>query len=370
MGRGAAALALGLGGGVAGGLAVALGLHAAVLRGPAQVRVAPQPPAALALLVSPAAEVYRRVGPSVVLVGNAAAGDAAGGGPARQGWGSGVIFDPRGYIVTNAHVVDGAQRIEVTLADGTVLPARLVGSDPSTDLAVVQVDAGRPLPAAVFGDSRTVRAGEFAVAIGNPLGPRFAQSVTQGIVSAVRPMLYGLTAGSQRVTEMIQTDAAINPGSSGGPLLNAAGEVIGITSVKIAQAQPGLAASGLGFAIPSDVVRRVVDDLVRYGHVRRAWLGVQLEVAPPVALPGEAQSIRIASVAVGSPAAAAGLRAGDRIVAWDGRAIANYYDLVLRINAAEPGATVRLTVEQAGERRVAAVTLGTAGAGPSASPAG
>ena len=356
-----AARAAGLGVAAAGlaGLALLL-LHLGIWRGPPRLRVEPQPPVALSLAISPAAAVYRRVGPSVVLVGSEAQVETPSGPQDRTAWGSGVIFDPRGYIVTNAHVVDGATRLRVVLADGAALPATLVGSDPSTDLAVVRVDAGRPLPAAVFGDSDTVRPGELAVAIGNPLGPQFAQTVTQGVVSAIRPMLYGLTPGSRRVTEMIQTDAAINPGSSGGPLLNAAGEVIGIASVKVAQAQPGLAASGLGFAIPANVVRRVVDDLVRYGHVRRAWLGVSLEVSPPTALPGEAQQVRVAGVAENGPAARAGLRAGDRLLEWDGHPLVGYYDFILRLNAAVPGQRIRLLLERDGHEVPAEVVLGEA----------
>lgn len=335
-------------------------LHLGVWRGPPQVRLEPQPPLALSLAVSPAVAVYRRVGPSVVLVGSQSRVETPSGPQERTAWGSGVIFDPRGYIVTNAHVVAGADSLHVVLADGASLPATLVGSDPSTDLAVVRVDAGRPLPAAVFGNSDTVRPGELAVAIGNPLGPQFAQTVTQGVVSAVRPMLYGLTPGSRRVTQMIQTDAAINPGSSGGPLLNAAGEVIGIASVKVAQAQPGLAASGLGFAIPANVVRRVVDDLVRYGQVRRAWLGVSLDVSPATALPGEAQQVRIAAVAADGPAARAGVRPGDLLLAWDGRPLVGYYDFILHLNAATPGQRVRLLLERDGREVPVEVVLGEA----------
>jgi len=333
---------------------LAIGLCGAVLGGAAagsaaaRSRMLAQPAAALDAACSPAVAAYRRVGPAVVLVANQLTVATTLGAQQRTGWGSGLVFDARGYIVTNDHVVAGASRLSVTLADGTVLPAQLVGGDPSTDLAVVRVHAGRPLPVAVFGDSRTVEPGELAIAIGNPLGPQFAQSVTE------------------RVTEMIQTDAAINPGNSGGPLLNAAGQVIGITSVKVAQAQPGLAASGLGFAIPSDAVRRVVDDLVRYGRVRRAWLGVALRVTPPEALPGEAQAVAVSALSPGGPAARAGLEAGDRLVRWNRTAVSNYYALVLAINAAAPGQRVQLTVERAGRTLAREVTLG---AEPETAPA-
>lgn len=331
---------------------------------------------AAANAASPAVAVFRRVSPAVVLVASLGSVATPLGPRPQVGWGSGVIFDPRGYIVTNDHVVAGATRLRVTLANGRTLPAVLVGGDPATDLAVVRVEAGAPLPVAHFAPAASVFPGETAVAIGNPLGPAFAQSVTQGVVSAVRPMLYGLDARDRRVTEMIQTDAAINPGNSGGPLCDAAGLVIGINTIQVPQAGPGIAASGLGFAIPAETVRRVAEDLVRYGHVRRAWLGVDLAVSPADALPGEAQTVTITGVVPGSPAQRAGLQVGDRILAWDGRALHGYYELVLRINAATPGERVSLTIARsppgaapegagaAGQPQTVAVRLGTAPAGP------
>lgn len=345
----AGALAVATAGGVIGG---ALTLTLGPLAAP------PRLEARLLAAASPASEIYRRVAASVVLVGSEAPALTPLGPQLRTGWGSGLIFDPRGYIVTNDHVVAGAAHVTVTLADGTRLPARVVGGDPSTDLAVLHVDTGRPLPAATFAQLDTVEPGAVAVAVGNPLGPQFAQSVTQGVVSAVRPMLYGLTPSAQRVTAMIQTDAAINPGNSGGPLLNAAGEVIGITSVKVPEAQPGVAASGLGFAIPSDDVRRVIADLVRYGHVRRAWLGAWLTTEPRDVVPGEAQTVTVQSVPHGSPGAVAGLQPGDQVIAWDGQRIAGYYDLVLRINAAAPGQRIRLGVQRDGRSLALDITLG------------
>ena len=346
------ALAVATAGGIVGGaLAMAVGPFAAAPGVQARLLAAP----------TPAAGIYGRAAASVVLVGTAGPVLSPSGPQLRTGWGTGLIFDPRGYIVTNDHVVGGAAQVAVTLSDGTRLRATRVGGDPSTDLAVLRVDAGHPLPAAVFANTDTVRPGDIAVAIGNPLGPQFAQSVTQGVVSAVRPMLYGVTPGAQRVTEMIQTDAAINPGNSGGPLLTAAGEVIGITSIKVPEAQPGVAASGLGFAIPSEVVRRVIADLVRYGHVRRAWLGAWLTTEPEDVVPGDPQIVTVESVAHGGPAAAAGLQAHDQVVAWDGESLAGYYDLVLRMNAARPGQRIRLTVDRAGRTAVVEVTLGQEG---------
>ncbi len=362
----AVALAAGASGGL---LAASLLLAAHPWQGasPSGPRALPQPGAA----VSPAVAVYERVAPSVVLVASRGTRPTLLGPVPATDFGTGVIFDPRGYIVTNEHVVAGGQRLEVTLDDGRSFAAQLVGADPSTDLAVLRVAAGRPLPAAVFAQG-PVRPGEVAIAIGNPLGPRLHQSVTVGVVSAVRPMLYGLLRADPRVTRMIQTDVAINPGNSGGPLLNAAGQVIGITTVKLPTVEPGVAAAGLGFAIPAATVQRVVADLVRYGYVKRAWLGVRLLAAPPDALPGQPQRLLIAAVVPGSPAARAGLRPGDQVLEWDGRSVRNDLDLIEAIDAAVPGRAVRLTVRRAaGVVTLSLVPVATpgpelAGASPSA----
>ena len=353
--------------GLVGGLVVAvpvalLVLTAGVRLGPGAAPSSPPlgtpiPVAAGGQLAVPAAVgVYDRVAPSVVLVANQSVRATPLGRQTGIGFGTGLIFDARGYVVTNEHVIAGASKLSVTLADGATYPARFVGDDPSTDLAVLHIAAGR-LPAAVFATG-PVRPGETAIAIGNPLGPQLTQSITVGVVSAVRPMLYGLVSADPRVTSMIQTDVAINPGNSGGPLLNAAGQVIGITTIKVPMAQPGIAASGLGFAIPASTVRRVVEDLVRYGYVKRAWLGVRLTASPPETTPERPQTIRIADVTPGSPAALAGLRPGDTVRAWNGRPIANYYGLILAIDAASPGQAVDLTVRRDGRDLTRRVVLG------------
>ncbi len=305
--------------------------------------------------------VYQRVAPSVVLVtNNTVTTDLFYGPMQATGYGSGVIFSQDGYIVTNAHVVSGYQSLTVTLANGQEYPARLIGESTATDLAVIKINAKEALTAATFANSDDVVAGQVAIAIGNPLGPAFAGSVTAGIVSAMRPMLYPPNTGDQRVTEMIQTDAAINPGNSGGPLLNTAGQVIGINSMKITQAETSVAASGLGFAIPSSTVQRVAHELVRYGYVREAYLGVNIAVKPQRALPTQAQTVAVAAVRSGSPAANAGVQPGDVITAWNGRPVLNYYQLVLALNEAEPGQTVHLTVTRAGVAAQLSVALGEA----------
>ena len=309
----------------------------------------------------PAVAIFKKLSPSIVLVTNK---QTVNGTLTAAAWGSGVIFNSAGYIVTNDHVVNGATALSVTLADGTVYTAHLVGGDPSTDLAVIKISAPNALPAATFANSNDVVPGEFAVAIGNPLGPQFAQSVTQGIVGAVRPMLYGLNTAAMRVTKMIQTDAPINPGNSGGALANAQGDVIGITSMKVANSggTENITTIGLGFAIPSNTVEKIVNQLVRYGYVKRAWLGVYLQETPSTnTLPNQKQTITITQVqgygTHASPAAGK-LQTGDVITAWNGQTVLNGYDLVEDINAAQPGQTVKITVLRSGKSVTVPVTLG------------
>jgi serine protease Do len=308
---------------------------------------------------APAVAVYHKLSPSIVLVTNQSTTQGFAGTASQTAWGSGVIFNSAGYIVTNDHVVNGATKITVTLADGKVYRATLVGGDPSTDLAVIRIHPPTSLPAATFANSNDVQPGEVAIAIGNPLGPQFAQSVTEGIVGAVRPMLYGFNQQTMRVTKMIQTDAPINPGNSGGALANAQGEVIGITSMKVAQSggANNITAIGLGFAIPSNTVQKIVDELVRYGYVKRAWLGVTITENPSTALPNQAQTVMVAQVSAGGPSAGK-LQPSDVITAWDGKTILNYYDLVADINAAQPGQTAHITVRRGGHSVVVSITLG------------
>ena len=310
---------------------------------------------------SPAVAVYRKLSPSIVLVTNQAAVQSAFGTLSQVDWGSGVVLNPSGYIVTNDHVVAGSQKVTVTLADGKAYPARLVGADPSSDLAVIKINPPAPLQPATFANSRDVVPGEFAVAIGNPLGPQFAQSVTAGIVSAMRPMLYGgINGTTPRVTEMIQTDAPINPGNSGGALANAQGEVIGITSMKVGQTgEANLPAVGLGFAIPSNTVQKIVDQLIRLGYVPEPWIGVALNPQPANALPSQPQTLTVEQVTAGSPAAKAGIQVGDVITGWQGQPLTNYWSLVGDINRASPGQSVVLGLKRNGQAMSIHLTLGT-----------
>jgi S1-C subfamily serine protease len=245
-------------------------------------------------------------------------------GAAREvgGSGSGFLFTPDGLILTNSHVASGASQIRVSLPDGQLFDADLVGDDPHTDLAVVRISASK-LPTAMLGTSRDVRVGQLAIAIGNPFG--FECTVTAGVVSALGR---SLRAQSGRlIDDVIQTDAALNPGNSGGPLVSSAGEVIGVNTAIIAAAQ------GICFATSIDTAKLVVGQLLRHGRVRRGYLGVAGQNTPlPRRLVRHFElavesGVRVMSVEPGSPAAAAGIEGGDVIVGWDGKAVARIDDL-------------------------------------------
>jgi serine protease Do len=228
--------------------------------------------------------------------------------------GSGVIVDPRGYILTNEHVVARSSRVSVTLADDRSFPARIVGTDPDHDLAVIKVDAREPLPAVETGDSDQLLIGERVIAIGNPFG--LSHTVTVGVVSATRR---SIRAGQGRVYyDFIQTDAAINPGNSGGPLLDITGRMVGVNTAVYAEG------SGIGFAIPAAVARRVVDDLVRYGQVQAVWIGMAVgdeREEEPAAGERPRGGLPVVRLADGGPAARAGIERGDLITAVGGKPV-------------------------------------------------
>ncbi|MEO8899665.1 MAG: trypsin-like peptidase domain-containing protein [Candidatus Dormibacter sp.] len=270
------------------------------------------------------------------------------------GLGSGVVYDAAGHIVTNAHVVGAETQFTVTAANGTPRKATLLGSYATEDLAVLQVDGGG-LRAAVFADSATVKVGQIVLAVGNPLG--LSSSVTDGIVSATGRLVAEPSNGAAPGTTLrdtIQTSAAINPGNSGGALVDLAGRVIGIPTLAAHDAQLGGAAAGIGFAIPSNTVRDIADQLIKDGkvtHSRRAYLGVQTAVAT--------DGVAVASTTAGGPAERAGIRAGDVIAALAGSPVRTPQDLRGRLAALEPGQTieVRLIDGELGAR-VVPVTLG------------
>ena len=251
--------------------------------------------------------------------------------------GSGVIVDANGTIVTNQHVIAGAESIRVQLADGRAAEAKIVGEDPDTDLAVLRVSLGK-LPVMTLGRSDTLRPGDIALAIGDPYG--LSQTVTQGIVSATGRGQLGLAT----FENFIQTDAAINPGNSGGALINARGELIGINTAVLNRAYGG--PEGIGFAIPVNLVRGVVKQILEHGHVIRGWLGLspqEISNAQATELGMPHGGITVVNILVKSPAYAAGVRPGDLITALDGQPITSAKELVSRVAELKPGTTVTLS---------------------------
>jgi serine protease Do len=337
-------------------IAAALGMLAAgggvvdpARRGVAQAALAPSPSFA---------DVVARTNPAVVNITvleetpRRAVQSTGAAGP-RRGEGSGFIVDPGGYILTNHHVVVGGHaRIRVRLSDRRELTAKLVGTDPSTDLALLKVEA-EGLPAVPLGDSDRLRVGEWVCAIGNPY--RFDHSVTVGVVSSKGRKIYDASFDAY-----IQTDAAINPGNSGGPLINAAGEAVGINSAVSVQGQ------GIGFAIPINAARDIMEDLRTRGHVTRGYLGVQLheiddDLKKLIGAP-EAKGAVVLDVQQGGAGAAAGLRRYDLIMRVAGREVADGDELVRVISARPPGTLVELSVFRDRREIVLFAQLGERGA--------
>jgi serine protease Do len=270
-----------------------------------------------------------------------------------QGLGSGVIFDPRGYVLTNNHVVQGAQQIRVTLPDGRGFPGKLVGTDPITDLAVVKID-GRDLPVAPLGDSSKLEIGETVIAIGNPLGLEGGPTVTVGVVSALTRSIED--PGGPTLHDLIQTDAAINPGNSGGPLIRMSGEVIGINTAIIQGAQ------GIGFAISINSAKPIVQELLAHGRLVRPVIGiVPVSVTPQIAasydLPVD-RGVLIAKLDPRGPAARAGMRAGDIIVAVSGHPVKNLADLRSAVAQHKIGEVLDMAVRREKASVTLEVTLG------------
>lgn len=300
-------------------------------------------------------DTAQRVRPAVVAI--------AAQGERGSGQGSGVIIDDQGRIVTNDHVVSGAKQLRVTLSDGRILPASVLGTDPTTDLAVIELDeAPDDLEFATFADSDDVNIGDPVMAVGNPLG--LDSTVTTGIVSALdRPVLTTGETGDPFarpdpiVTNAIQIDAAINPGNSGGPLFNTAGEVIGINSSIAALAGGSSGSIGLGFAIPSVVAQNVSSQLVAGGEVDHARLGVSLS-STSVDVDGVSrQGAKIEQVVDGSAAAHADLRAGDVVTAFNGKPVGSAESLTGFVRGQEVGAKVDLTVVRDGVSRDVSMSL-------------
>lgn len=270
----------------------------------------------------------------------------------RGSLGSGFLISADGYIVTNNHVIDKADTIEVTFSDGRTLPATIVGRDRDTDIAVLKISSRTPLPFVDLADSDKAEVGDWVIAIGNPLG--FGGSVSAGIISAT-----GRDLNTGRSDNFIQTDAAINQGNSGGPLFNLAGQVVGVNTAIISQSGGSI---GLGFSVPSNTVKRISQQLIRDGRVQRPWLGVNVQDADESLIrayraTGKTGTI-ITRITDDSPAAKARLQVGDLILSIDGRSVAGVRDMTRQLSEKPIGRPVTLTVVRDGRQRDIAVTLG------------
>jgi putative serine protease PepD len=294
-------------------------------------------------------QIYRRAYRGVVEITVTEAASSStpfgGGGGTQQAQGSGWVYDSDGHIVTNDHVVDGATSIKVRFWDGKVYSATTVGTDRSTDLAVIKVDApSSELFPLTVGDSTQLQVGDGVVAIGSPFG--LEETVTSGIVSALHRAIQGQT--NFTINDSIQTDAAINHGNSGGPLLNTQGQVVGVNA-QIKSDSGGN--EGVGFSIPSKTVKSVASQLIATGKATHAYLGVAIDSTAPNA--------RLASVKGGGAAQKAGLKTGDVITAVDGNSIATGDDLSRAIDAHKPGQQITVTYTRGGNEHTVTVTLGT-----------
>jgi serine protease Do len=267
----------------------------------------------------------------------------------QQGTGSGVIFKADGYILTNYHVVDGADQVLVTLSNAQEYQAHFIGRDPKTDLAVLRIQAPEALPVAPLGDSDAVQVGDWVVAIGNPFG--LDHTVTAGIVSAK-----GRVIGAGPYDDFMQTDASINPGNSGGPLLNMRGEVVGINTAIVPNGQ------GIGFAIPINTVKPLIPQLVSAGKVTRGYLGLNMQTLTPaltqtLKLP-ESRGALVSEVIPGGPAAKAGLQRGDVLVTFDGKQVESAHALATLVAATPVGKNVSVMILRDGSKQTVPLTVG------------
>jgi len=257
--------------------------------------------------------------------------------------GSGVIVDAqRGYVLTNNHVVEKLSTVQILTKDNRKFKANVVGRDPATDIAVLQVQTPVGLKAIQFGDSDRIQVGDFVIAVGNPFG--LGQTVTSGIVSAVGRT--GLV--KEGYEDFIQTDAPINPGNSGGALINLNGELIGINTAILSPAGGNV---GIGFAVPISMARAVMDQIIQRGHVERGRIGITVKDLPAAAAEGDGGGAVVESISSGSPAERSGLRKGDVVVEMDGRPVRSAAQLRNRASLTPIGKTARLTVNRDGERQ-------------------
>ncbi len=294
------------------------------------------------------ADAVDRIGPAVCRI------ERIGG---RAGHGSGFVISPDGLIVTNFHVVGDARAVRVAMPDGTVDEGRVLGADPDTDIALVRA-GGSFVNVAPLGDSKRLRRGQIAIAIGNPLG--FEWTVTTGVVSALGRSMRATTG--RLIDDVIQTDAALNPGNSGGPLVSSAGEVIGVNTAMI----PG--AQGIAFAVASNTANFVIAEIIRFGRVRRAFIGISADTtnlprrAALLSQVTSSTAVRLRSIEPGGPAAKAGLKEGDIIAAIDGRPVTGVDDLVRMLDAERIGReTVCTVLRRTGISRIAVTPVARTG---------
>jgi S1-C subfamily serine protease len=336
-----------------------------------------------------ASDVYRKVSPSVVYIQVEQSGSGSTGSTPRSqipgfpnqppsgvqvASGSGFVLDKEGHIVTNYHVVDGASKVEVTFIDGTTVHAKVVGTDPSSDLAVIQADVKSSLLQPVeLGDSSALVVGEQVYALGNPFGLDW--TLTSGIVSAVGRTIQSGTS-NYSIPEVVQTDAAINPGNSGGPLLDRNGRVIGVNAQIVSQSN---SSSGVGFAIPVSIVKRVAPALIKNGSYTYAWLGISgtsltLDLNEAMNLPADQRGVLVQDVTQGGPAEKAGVQAGQNQATVTGRQITTGGDVIIAVdgqpltamddvidylfNNKQPGDKMTLTVLRNGQQKDIQLTLG------------
>jgi len=315
-------------------------------------------------------QVAQQVRPAIVQITNLQQQPtqfSGGGATVPSGVGSGVIYDAQGHILTNNHVISGAQQLQVSLPDRRSFPATLVGADPQTDLAVVQIQ-GDDLPVAALGDSGQLEVGDWVVAIGNALALPGGPTVTQGVVSALNRTVQ--EPGDQPNTagpflfNAVQTDAPINPGNSGGALVNLDGQVIGINTLVAGQAEPGVQAQGIGFAIAISTAKPIADELVSTGRAVHPYVGIQYgELTPSIASQLRAnvqEGIVVGAVQPGSPAAAAGLQTRDIITAVQGQQLTDESTLAQILSNHKPGDAVTFHVVRGGAQQDVQVTLGDA----------
>jgi putative serine protease PepD len=300
---------------------------------------APAPAAAPARSATDVSALYERVSPGVVSVEVTTAQGGATG--------SGFVVDRDGYILTNDHVVDGAQTVRVRFGEGAPVTAQVAGVDQSTDLALLKIDpSGRKLTALALGSSKDLKVGQPAIAIGSPF--RLDGTLTTGVVSALGRSIDAPNGFS--IDGVVQTDAAINPGNSGGPLLDASGRVVGINAQIATSTQSN---SGVGFAIPIDTAKQVLSDLKTGQAIKRAYLGIK------TGDPATGTGAVVAGVVPGGPADAAGLQAGDRVLSIDGRPVTESADVATAVSGLKPGRDVKLSVRRGSDQRSVTVKLGT-----------